>query len=134
MKIGKLSSLSDCSIQTIRYYEKEGLIDTPSRSEGNFRLYDHTALSRLQFIRRCRTLDITLAEIHQLLDLQQTPSESCDQVSDMVDKHISEVQHKIEELGTLEEELQNLRAKCHDDTIVDECGIMEDLTVPDHNA
>ena len=91
MKIGRFSKLSDCSIQTIRYYEKEGLIDPPQRSEGNFRLYDELALSRLKFIRRCRTLDITLAEIRQLLDLQQTPSESCGQISDMIDHHIVDV-------------------------------------------
>jgi Cd(II)/Pb(II)-responsive transcriptional regulator len=130
MKIGQLSSLSDCSIQTIRYYEKEGLIDAPSRSEGNFRLYDQAALSRLQFIRRCRTLDIALAEIRQLLDLQQTPSESCQLVSAMVDRHITDVQYKIEELSALKNELMSLREKCHDDTVVDDCGIMESLTKP----
>jgi Cd(II)/Pb(II)-responsive transcriptional regulator len=130
MKIGQLSELSGCSIQTIRYYEKEGLIDAPSRSEGNFRLYNQAALSRLQFIRRCRTLDITLAEIHQLLDLQQTPTESCQQVSTMVDKHITDVQHQIEELTALKSELRGLREKCHDDTVVDDCGIMENLTNP----
>lgn len=128
MKIGKLSELSNCSIQTIRYYEKEGLIDAPQRSEGNFRLYNEFALSRLQFIRRCRTLDITLTEIRQLLDLQQTPSESCHQVSSMVDRHITDVRDKIKELMSLESELQNLRTKCHDDTVIDDCGIMENLS------
>ena len=128
MKIGKLSELSHCSIQTIRYYEKEGLIDPPRRSEGNFRLYDPNALDRLQFIRRCRTLDISLAEIHQLLDLQLTPSESCNQVSTMIDSHILDVQSKIRELKALESELKGLRKKCHDATVIDECGIMANLT------
>ena len=128
MKIGKLSELSNCSIQTIRYYEKEGLIDSPRRSEGNFRLYDDLALSRLQFIRRCRTLDITLTEIRQLLDLQQTPSESCSQVSNMIDRHITDVRNKIKELKSLESELQGLCTKCHDDTVIEDCGIMENLS------
>lgn len=128
MKIGKLSELSDCSIQTIRYYEKEELIDPPSRSEGNFRVYDESALSRLKFIRRCRTLDITLAEIHQLLNLQQTPSESCSEVSNMIDLHIADVQNKIAELKALEKELKGLRQTCHDTTVIDDCGIMDKLT------
>lgn len=128
MKIGKLSKLSDCSIQTIRYYEKEGLIDTPQRSEGNFRLYNELALSRLKFIRRCRTLDITLAEIRQLLDLQQSPSEPCGHINDMIDHHIIDVKNKIEELKALKHELQDLRKKCHDGTVIDECGIMANLS------
>ena len=104
MKIGKLSELSGCSIQTIRYYEKEGLIEKPSRSEGNFRVYDESALSRLKFIRRCRTLDITLAEIRQLLDLQQTPSESCSEISDMIETtslFIMDVWNAITWFGTI---------------------------------
>ena len=128
MKIGKLSELSDCSIQTIRYYEKEGLIDIPSRSEGNFRIYDESTLSRLKFIRRCRTLDITLAEIHQLLNLQRMPSESCSKVNNMIDRHIIDVQNKIEELKALETELKDLRKTCRDDTVIDGCGIMDNLS------
>jgi len=127
MKIGKLSELSGCSIQTIRYYEKEGLIEKPSRSEGNFRVYDEAALSRLKFIRRCRTLDITLTEIHQLLDLQKTPSQSCSEVSDMIDKHILDVENKMIELKALNKELKNLRGKCQDSTVIDDCGILDKL-------
>lgn len=63
MKIGQLSKVSGCSIQTIRYYEKEGLLNLPSRSEGNFRLYDDRALKELEFVKHCRSLDIPLADI-----------------------------------------------------------------------
>jgi len=128
MKIGQLSELSDCSIQTIRYYEKEGLLEAPRRSEGNFRLYDQNALNRLKFVKRCRTLGITLSEIHQLLDLQKSQSKSCSEVSSMIDKRVQEVQVKISELQHLETELLKLRQKCHDDTAIEECGIIENLT------
>ena len=130
MKIGQLSALSDCSIQTIRYYEKEGLLEAPLRSEGNFRLYDQTALNRLKFVKRCRTLGITLSEIHQLLDLQKAHSESCTEVSGMIDKRVREVQIKINELQQLETELHALRNKCDNDTAIDECGIIENLANP----
>jgi len=61
MKIGKLSKVSGCSIQTIRYYEKENLISNPNRSEGNFRLYDNNSLKELEFVKHCRSLDIPLS-------------------------------------------------------------------------
>ena len=128
MKIGHLSKLSECSVQTIRYYEKEGLLDPPRRSEGNFRLYDQSALNQLKFIKRCRTLGITLSEIHQLIKLQNVHSESCSEVSSMIEKRVEEVQLKINELQHLEKELLKLCQKCHDDKNIDECGIIEDLT------
>lgn len=132
MQIGQLSKLSGCSIQTVRYYEKEHLIDPPQRSEGNFRIYNNSTLSRLKFIRRCRTLNITLAEIHQILDLQQIPSESCSQVSKMIDQHIDEVKSQIKELKELQTDLQGLREKCHDGTVIDKCGILENLAEQDN--
>jgi len=130
MKIGKLAKLSDCPIQTIRYYEKERLIDPPRRSEGNFRLYDTHALSRLKFIKHCRTLGITLGEIRQLLDLQKTPSSSCKEVTNIIDNRLEDVVVRIKELQQLEIELQNLRTTCSNETAVDECGILENLSSP----
>ncbi len=128
MKIGQLSQLSGCSIQTIRYYEKERLLESPPRSDGNYRLYDKTALERLKFVRRCRTLGVTISEIHQLLELQKKSSESCREVSSLINKKAEEVQFKIKELQHLETELLSLREKCHDDTAIAECGIIENLT------
>ena len=73
MKIGQLSKVSGCSIQTIRYYEKEGLLNRPSRSEGNFRLYDEKSFKELEFIKHCRNLDIPLSDIKTLIDLKHRP-------------------------------------------------------------
>lgn len=131
MKIGQLSELSECTIQTIRYYEKEKLLDPPPRSEGNFRLYDNNALSRLRFIKRCRSLGMTLAEIHQLFNLQKNQSESCQKVSNMIDSRVEEVQVKIKELQQLKTELKALREKCNDNSAIEACGILEDLSKTD---
>ena len=60
MKIGELAKLADCQVETVRYYEREGLLPAPARSEGNYRLYSSEHLERLTFIRNCRTLDMTL--------------------------------------------------------------------------
>ena len=73
MRIGELGKKADCLVQTVRFYESEGLLPEPARSEGNFRLYDEVHLQRLLFIRRCRAKDMTLDEIRQLLNLRDRP-------------------------------------------------------------
>ena len=92
MKIGELAKKTDCSVQTIRYYEKEQLLCTTQRSDGNFRLYDEAAVEQLLFIKLCRNLDLSLSEIRQLLTLKRSPGEQCDQVNRMMDTHIQQVE------------------------------------------
>jgi Cd(II)/Pb(II)-responsive transcriptional regulator len=128
MKIGELARVSGCSIQTIRYYEKEQLLDSPRRSEGNFRLYDQVTYDQLMFIKHCRSLDITLAEIRQLIDLKQTPNSQCEDVNKVVYAHILHVGKRIEELQSLRKQLKTLRRKCHSNQIVKDCGILQDLS------
>ena len=77
MKIGELAARTDCAVETIRYYEREGLLPAPRRSAGNYRQYGETHLERLVFIRNCRVLDMTLQEIKQLLTLREQPRASC---------------------------------------------------------
>ena len=86
MKIGELSKKSGCSIQTIRYYEREGLLLNPNRSEGNFRLYDSKALKQLEFVKHCRSLDISLNDIKRLIELKNKPEESCSSVNALIDR------------------------------------------------
>ena len=73
LRIGELAKRADCLVQTVRFYESEGLLLDPARSEGNFRLYDDAHLQRLLFIRRCRAKDMTLVEIRQLLSFRDRP-------------------------------------------------------------
>lgn len=88
MRIGELGKKADCLVQTVRFYESEGLLPEPARSEGNFRLYDEVHLQRLLFIRRCRAKDMTLDEIRQLLNLRDRPELGCGEVNALVDAHI----------------------------------------------
>ncbi len=76
MKIGELAKKAGCQVETVRYYEREGLLPAPARTEGNYRLYGTQHLDRLVFIRNCRTLDMTLDEIQRLLALRDLPHES----------------------------------------------------------
>lgn len=127
MKIGELAKLTGCSIQSIRYYEKEGLLNSILRSEGNFRLYNDESVRQLIFIKRCRSLDISLSEINQLSSLKSTPEQNCNEVNKLFDKHLQEVDLKIAELKKLKSQLLDLRHKCSDEHIVEDCGIIQKL-------
>jgi len=127
LKIGELAKRADCLVETIRYYEHEGLLPAPARSEGNFRLYSDAHVERLRFIRHCRSLDMTLDEIRSLLHFQDAPEENCGQVNDLLDKHIGHVADRIAELKALEKKLKKLRGHCQRAQAVKDCGILHEL-------
>lgn len=130
MRIGELGKKADCLVQTVRFYESEGLLPEPARSEGNFRLYDEVHLQRLLFIRRCRAKDMTLDEIRQLLNLRDRPEVGCGEVNALVDAHIAQVRTKMKELRALERELMDLRRSCDSARTSRECGILNSLAEP----
>lgn len=127
MKIGELAKLSGCSVQTIRYYEKEGLISAPLRSEGNFRLYDNDTLETLLFIKHCRSLDLSLKKTKQLIQLQSSTDSDCSEVNNMIETHIVLVESRIEELRKLRLDLNALRHRCSNPKAIKQCGILEEL-------
>lgn len=129
MKIGELAKRTNCSIQTIRYYEREKLLQSTQRSEGNFRLYDEAAVEQLAFIKLCRNLDLSLSEIRQLIALKSSPNAQCDEVNVMMDKHIDHVETRINDLSKLREQLILLRRCCTDERTVAQCGILKSLAV-----
>ena len=129
MKIGQLAKISGCSIQTIRYYEKEGLLNQPSRSGGNFRLYDEKALKELEFVKHCRSLDIPLSDIKTLVELKNKPEESCSSVNNLIANQLELVNQRIKELKVLKSELQIMKKACSSDNTVERCGIMRTLEV-----
>lgn len=128
MKIGELAKLSGCSVQTIRYYEKKGLLASAQRSEGNFRLYTTFAVDQLMFIKQCRSLDLALSEIRQLLELNRAPNTQCDDINRMVESHIIQVGQRIGELQKLHRQLMLLRTSCSRDRTVETCGILQNLS------
>lgn len=127
MKIGELAAASDTAVETVRYYEREGLLPAPGRTESNYRSYDADHLARLQFIRYCRGLDMSLDEIRVLLRLKDSPHENCADVNAVLDEHIGHVSRRIRELRALEKELRDLRAQCQEAREAQDCGILERL-------
>lgn len=127
MKIGELAKLTQTQAETIRFYEREGLLNEPPRSEANYRLYGREHLARLGFIRNCRSLDMTLTEIRTLLQFKDAPEENCEQVDALLDEHIEHVATRIKELKILQKDLKALREQCTSDRIASDCGILSRL-------
>ncbi|MCE9663166.1 Cd(II)/Pb(II)-responsive transcriptional regulator [Halomonas sp. M5N1S17] len=128
MKIGELATRTGCPVETIRYYEREGLLPEPARSSGNYRLYAEPHAERLRFIRHCRTLDMTLDEIRTLLDYHDHPRQPCNAVNGLIDDHLAHVEARIEQLQALQEALATLRSRCNGETDSSHCGILQELS------
>ncbi|MFP8966198.1 Cd(II)/Pb(II)-responsive transcriptional regulator [Pokkaliibacter sp. CJK22405] len=126
-KIGELSSLTDCPVETIRYYEKQGLLPAPGRNQANYRVYGPTHLKRLQFILHCRALDMAQEEIRQLVDLQERPEAPCTEVDALLDEHLTHVEARIQQLSHLRDVLRDLRRQCDNLGPVSECAILDQL-------
>jgi Cd(II)/Pb(II)-responsive transcriptional regulator len=127
LKIGELARRTGCPAETIRYYEREGLLAQPFRTAGNYRVYSSTHLERLSFIRNCRSLDMTLEEIRHLLRVQDVPQAGCATAHQLLDDHISHVATRIVELRQLERQLKVLRRRCGPALMKTQCGILDDL-------
>jgi len=128
LKIGELARRADCQVDTIRYYESQGLLRQPQRSEGNFRLFGEDDVERLRFIRYCRSLDMSLPEIAALLRLRDHPEDECGVVLDILEQHVELVGRRIAELQTLERSFKDLRACCGPGGVARDCGILKELT------
>ena len=127
VKIGELAKRTGCSVQAIRYYEKEQLLPSAHRSEGNFRLYDHSMIEKIMFIKRCRSMDLSIAEIRHLIDINRSPHVHCDDVNLLFEAHITQVERRLGELGKLRDQLISLRDSCTDNRTIEECGILDSL-------
>ena len=127
MKIGALARQAGVEVQTVRFYEREGLIEAPSRTGSGYRAYGPQHLEQLHFVRHCRSLDMPLAQIKRLIELSRQRSVSCDEVNDLVRTHLGRVQAKRRSLEALEKQLAALNAQCESGHRVADCGILEEL-------
>ncbi|MES0875349.1 Cd(II)/Pb(II)-responsive transcriptional regulator [Sinimarinibacterium thermocellulolyticum] len=127
MQIGQLGRALGVPVETIRYYEREGLLPRAERSTSNYRVYGEAHADRLRFIVNCRALDMTLDEVRSLLDYHDAPSKDCTRVNELLDEHIAQVATRIAELHRLEGQLQRLRKACRRGKASGHCGILRSL-------
>ncbi len=126
--VGVLASETGCNVETVRYYEKSGLMPEPSRSQGGHRLYSFDHVKRLTFIRRCRELGFSIKQVKNLLMMIDEPGHCCGEVKEQALSHVEEIQEKIEDLRQLEKVLLSMSEQCHtDEYAAQNCPIIESL-------
>lgn len=128
MKIGEVAKLSGVPAETVRYYEKIGLLPAPARDASGYRAYSRVHLERLRFIRRCRNLDMAQEEIRELIRLADNPDADCSGVDALLARHLEHVRERLRELASLEQTLMQLQAACSSGRTVSECGILSGLS------
>ncbi len=136
MRIGALSRATGVDIETIRFYEKSGLLPGPSRSENGYRDYAQAHLERLAFIRHCRALDISLADIGLLLNsLNSRDAAQLAAVDGLVDAQLARVRARLASMRALEQQLVALKARCdgqHAQHPDQGCGVLAELVAAAH--
>lgn len=127
VQIGKASEKTGLTVDTIRFYEKERLVREPLRSEGGYRLYNEHDIEHLLFIRNAQELGFSLAEIRELLLIQDERVEACAHVRNLIQQRLSSVREKIEVLQKLERHLEEASRQCTD-------ALTHDAADPQHEC
>ena len=134
MTIGKVSKQTGVGVETVRFYEKSGLIDKPPRTESGYRQYPPNTVIRIKFIKRAKELGFTLKEIHELLNLRLDPRTTCDDVRQMAEEKLRNVRAKIQSLQGIEKRLSELIDACAVGGLDGECPILEGLEPDWHTS
>jgi MerR family transcriptional regulator, copper efflux regulator len=127
LSIGKVARDSDTGIETIRYYEREGLLEKPARTESGYRQYSPQVVSRLRFIKHAKELGFSLKEIAELLSLKLNPRSTCAQVKKRAEKKIQGIELKIASLQRMRRVLLKLATACPGSGPTSDCPILEAL-------
>ncbi len=126
MRIGELATGCGCPVETIRYFEKIGLLPEPARRANGYRYYGEEHRNWLQFILRSRALGFSQAEVRRLTDVAHQHRPACVEVYDLLQEHVNDVQKRIRELQQMKTALVRLKDKCRDGTLHD-CPVIDEL-------
>ncbi len=129
--IGALSKQTGCHIETVRYYERIGVLLKPPRTEGGHRLYGKEHIKRLMFVRRSRELGFSLGEIRTLLKLVDGKQYTCREVKTLMEEHLGDIKKKISDLKRLQKTLADISSQC-EGGMVPECPIIDALFEEKH--
>lgn len=126
MQIGEVSRLTGTNVETVRYYERIGLLPRPKRTDGNYRDYAATDVERLRFVRHARGLGFEIADIRSLLDLSEHPERDCCEIDRITTSHLAAVESKLRRLEQLRHELARMLRQCRGGQVAD-CRILQAL-------
>ena len=127
LTIGKVARLAGVGVETIRFYEREGLIEEPPRWPSGYRRYPEETVARIRFIRRAKELGFSLKEIKELLELRLDPEATCGDIRRRAYKKISDIEKRIAMLQKMKAALETLTAACRGGGPINECPILEAL-------
>lgn len=127
MAIGALASATGTKAETIRYYERIGLLPRPARTAANYRSYGNDELKRLTFIRRARALGFSIVQVRELMTMADASGRSCEAITTIAREHLAAVDEKLADLTALRQQLSQLVDQCESGSIA-ECRILEALS------
>ena len=127
LSIGELARQANVNIETIRYYERRGLISEPPRTKSGHRQYSPEAVRRTDFIKRCQALGFSLKEIEEILELRITSESTCADMKSRVTDKLNDVSQKIDQLALIHDALSRLQKKCTGSGPIGNCPILEEL-------
>lgn len=133
LTIGRLARRAQVNVETIRYYERRGLIPKPPRSSSGYRLYPQEAVTRIRFIKRAKELGFSLKEISELLSLRVEPNTTCGDIRRRAEAKIVDIEGRIETLQRMKRALMELVALCQGRGPISECPILEALDVKEED-
>lgn len=133
LSIGQVAKQLDIGVETVRYYEREGLLEEPARSPSGYRQYDDGVVKRLQFIRQAKAFGFTLKEIKELLSLRNSPGVDCAEIRSRAVKKIVEIRSKIESLDRIKSALEKMIQACPGTGALSHCPIVAYLDFDDPN-
>ena len=128
LTIGQVARRAGIGVETVRFYEREGLIEEPSRRQSGYRQFSADVIPRLRIIRRARELGFSLKQIKELLDLRTDPSIACTEVRQRAETKVAEIEQRIEDLARMKRALQALAAECRENRTPSRCPFLEALS------
>lgn len=132
LNIGEVAKRTGVTVETVRFYEKQGLIVTPQRSRSGYRQYPAETVKRVRFIQRAKEVGFTLKDVGELLALRREPGTSCAEIKLRATQKIEEVDQKIQDLNRIRDALGRLIMKCSGRGALRECPILEELELDEN--
>jgi len=128
LTIGQLAKRAQVNVETVRYYERQGLIPTPGRSASGYRQYTQETAARIRFIRRAKELGFSLREIGALLSLEGNPDTACAEVKERAEVKLADIEERIRDLERIKRVLASLLAACPEHGSTSHCPILKTMT------
>jgi len=127
LSIGQLAKRANVNLETIRYYERRGMLPQPPRNKSGYRQYSQEDVKRTDFIKRCQALGFSLKEIAELLSLRVDPNSTCADMKRRIEEKISDVERKVADLNRIREALLRLSDRCTGKGPIGKCPVLEEL-------